>query len=136
LGVSGEAEAEPGAALGEVFGGDVTAVGFDDAADESKPETEAAGVVLAGAFATVEGFKEVCEVVGGEAGTVVVDGDFDEGAPGGSVDADDAARLAVAGGVGQKVMEAVDESDAVAADTGRERVGDLDGGLGGGEFGL
>jgi hypothetical protein len=136
LGVSGEAEAEARAALGEVFGGDVTAVGFDDAADEGEAEAKAAGVALAGAFAPVEGLEEVCEVVGGEAGTVVVDGDFDEGAPGGSVDADDAAGLAVAGSVGQKVMEAVDESHSVAADTGRERVGDSDGGLGGGEFGL
>ena len=76
----GEAEGELGAAGGEILGCDGAAVGAGDFGDEAEAEAGAAEVVGFGAFAAVEGFEEMFEVGGGDAGAAVADVDEEVGA--------------------------------------------------------
>src|ERR1039458_259308 len=105
----GQREVEGCAGAEFAFGPDAAAVGQDDVLDDGQAEAGAAGLAGACFVDAVEALEDAIEVLGGDAGAEVLDGEFDFGGNIGlkqpRADANPAAGFAVLEGVLNEVAE-------------------------------
>ena len=74
---SGQREVEVSAVAQFAFGPDASAVGLDDVLDDGQAQAGAAGLAGAGFVNAVEALEDAVEVLGGDAGAEVLDGELD-----------------------------------------------------------
>jgi hypothetical protein len=122
----GEGEEEDGAVGQFAFGADGAAVGEHDVFGDGEAEAGASGFAGAGFVDAVEAFEEAREVFGGDAGSEVLNEEFDGVRDGAGAEDDASAGGSVFEGVFDEVGEDLMNGFAVGEDVGkifRERVG-------------
>ena len=114
-------EVDSEATGGRDFGGDGSATGRDCGADDGEAEAVPSGFAAAGAIRTVERFKKARQVFGGDAWSIIRDGEDDFACGASGAESDVRARTGMGSGIADQVSQCAGEEPWVGQKAGIRR---------------